>query len=94
MQSPRPNVSRRTRDICAVYGNRFTIRSGCRYCKQPTAVRSLLQQADKLVRDLWRFIENVDDSDPERTDKFFELRRRMREYYAQAGISLKVERAG
>ena len=38
--------------------------------------------ADDLIRDLWDFIENVTDEDPARTDKFFALRERVRDHYA------------
>ena len=36
----------------------------------------------QLIHDLWGFIENVNDDDPERTDKFFALRERVRDFYA------------
>jgi hypothetical protein len=39
----------------------------------------------QLIRDLWNFIENVTDDDPERTDKFFALRERVREFYGSEG---------
>lgn len=39
----------------------------------------------QLIRDLWNFIENVSDDDPERTDKFCALRERVREFYAGEG---------
>jgi len=35
-------------------------------------------EAHKLVRDLWHFIENVTDDDPARNEKFFALRERVR----------------
>lgn len=35
----------------------------------------------QFVRDLWNFIENVTDEDCERTNKFFALRERVREFY-------------
>lgn len=38
-------------------------------------------QSKELVNDLWWFIENVTDEDPERTDKFFALRERVRNFY-------------
>lgn len=37
----------------------------------------------QLIRDLWWFIENVDDDTPDRNDRFFALRARVREYYAR-----------
>jgi hypothetical protein len=37
---------------------------------------------EQLVADLWRFIEDVSEDDPERIDKFFRLRERVRCYYA------------
>jgi hypothetical protein len=37
----------------------------------------------QLIHDLWGFIENVNDDDPERTDKFFALRERVRDFYAR-----------
>ncbi len=37
---------------------------------------------EDLVKDLWYFIENVTDEDPERSDKFFSLRERVRNFYA------------
>jgi hypothetical protein len=37
--------------------------------------------ASQLIRDLWSFIENVTDDDPERTGKFFALRERVRKFY-------------
>ncbi len=46
---------------------------------QPSIV---LSNADGLIRDLWDFIENVTGEDPARTDKFFALRERVRNQYA------------
>ena len=46
---------------------------------QPSIV---LSNADGLIRDLWDFIENVTGEDPARTDKFFALRERVRNHYA------------
>lgn len=37
---------------------------------------------DKLVRDLWWFIENVNDETPDRTERFFALRARVRTWAA------------
>ena len=34
-----------------------------------------------LIQALWRFIEDVPPDDPTRTDKFFALRERIRDYY-------------
>lgn len=34
---------------------------------------------EQLVRDLWWFIENVTDDTPDRNDRFFALRGRVRE---------------
>ncbi len=41
----------------------------------------LMEQAvdQQLISDLWSFIEDVTDNDPERQDKFFALRARVRE---------------
>lgn len=39
-------------------------------------------EASALIRALWDFIENCTDDDPNRTDKFFELRNRVRTFYA------------
>ncbi len=36
----------------------------------------------KLIKDLRNFVENVTDEDPDRTDKFFALRERVRNHYA------------
>jgi hypothetical protein len=41
--------------------------------------------ADTLITALWDFIENVGDEDPERTDKFFALREKVRNYLAGRG---------
>lgn len=46
---------------------------------QPSTTRN---NARKLIRDLWNFVENVTDDDPARTDKFFALRERVRNHYA------------
>jgi len=73
--------------VCEIHGNKFQARLGCRYCKKPMARQSFLRHANKLVTDLWNFIENVTDEDPGRTDKFFALRNRVRMYYAEAGRS-------
>lgn len=40
-------------------------------------------QTSQLIRDLWRFIENVTDADPERTATFFALREWVRKFYAR-----------
>jgi len=45
----------------------------------------VLSNADELIRDLWDFIENVTDEAPARTDKFFALRERVRNHYADFG---------
>jgi hypothetical protein len=42
----------------------------------------VLSNAGELIRDLWDFIENVTDADSARTDKFFALRGRVRNHYA------------
>ena len=42
----------------------------------------VLSNAGELIRELWNFIENVTDADPARTDKFFALRERVRNHYA------------
>jgi hypothetical protein len=41
--------------------------------------------AGQLISDLWSFIENVTDDDPERTDKFFALRERVLNFYEAEG---------
>ena len=41
----------------------------------------LLSTGNELIVDLWWFIENVNDDDPDHNDKFFALRRRVRDYY-------------
>ena len=43
----------------------------------------MADQSDEsqLIHDLWNFIENVTPEDPERTDKFFALRERVRNFY-------------
>jgi hypothetical protein len=46
---------------------------------QPSTTRN---NARKLIRDLWNFVENVTDDDPARTCKFFALRERVRNHYA------------
>lgn len=70
--------------VCQVHGGKFTPRSGCPYCKHPNTTKSLRFEADQLLRSLWRFIENVDEEDPDRAHKFFALRCRVREYYERA----------
>jgi hypothetical protein len=44
------------------------------------AIATLQTQASlaTLVQDLWWFIENVDEDTPDRTDRFFGLRERVR----------------
>lgn len=42
----------------------------------------ILSNADELIRDLWDFIENVTGEDPARTGRFFALRERVRNHYA------------
>jgi hypothetical protein len=37
--------------------------------------------ATELVRDLWWFIENANDEMPDRTERFFELRARVRVFF-------------
>lgn len=44
----------------------------------PTEHRAPADQDLRLIQDLWHFIENVTDEDPERHDKFFALRERVR----------------
>jgi hypothetical protein len=39
-----------------------------------------ISAASRLIRDLWSFIENVSEDDPERTDRFFALRERVRDF--------------
>ena len=41
---------------------------------------------NNLIRNLWSFIENVTDDDPERTDKFFALRERVRNYFLDSSV--------
>ena len=43
-----------------------------------------MKDALDLVRALWMFIEDVGPDDPERTDRFFALRQRVREFYEVA----------
>jgi hypothetical protein len=69
---------------CEVHGGKITSQFGCRYCKNPKAPKSLSREAERLIRQLWQFIENVGDDDPERSHKFFALRCRVREYYHHA----------
>jgi hypothetical protein len=38
------------------------------------------EDAQQLVNDLWWFIENVDDETPDRTQRFFALRERVRDF--------------
>ena len=45
--------------------------------------------ADELIKDLWNFVENVTDEDPDRTDKFFALRERVRNHYASPSTTGK-----
>lgn len=50
--------------------------------------------ASEIIRDLWNFIENADESDPQRTDEFFGLRERVRNYYAdEARRSKRLKRS-
>lgn len=46
------------------------------------AQREVLLLRD-LVKDLWLFIENGDDDSIASTDKFFELRERVRDMYTE-----------
>ena len=58
----------------------------------PTDQSSIvLNNAGTLIRDLWDFVENVTDADPARTEKFFALRERVRNHYADFG-SIQIER--
>jgi hypothetical protein len=41
---------------------------------------------NELIRDLWSFVENVTDDDPERTEKFFALRERVRNYFLDSSV--------
>jgi hypothetical protein len=43
-------------------------------------LRGAGQELHKLVSDLWWFIENVDEDDPNRSEDFFALRERVRAY--------------
>ena len=45
--------------------------------------------ANELIKDLWDFVENVTDEDPDRTDKFFALRERVRNHYASRSTTGK-----
>jgi hypothetical protein len=38
-----------------------------------------MNELNQLVQDLWWFIENVTEEAPDRTDRFFALRERVRE---------------
>lgn len=41
-----------------------------------------------MIRALWWFVENVTEDDPDRTNHFFALRERVREYYGHARSQL------
>jgi hypothetical protein len=41
----------------------------------------------ELVNDLWWFIENVDDETPDRTQRFFALRERVRDCKSLAEVA-------
>jgi hypothetical protein len=43
-------------------------------------LKTQLKQCEETLLACWYFIENVGDDDPERTNKFFELRVKVREY--------------
>ena len=49
------------------------------------------QEMDRLVSDLWWFIENVDEDDPERSEKFFALRERVRADNARTEVKPHIE---
>jgi hypothetical protein len=72
-------------NVCQTHGGNVPNQFGCRYCKDPKAPKSLCREADQLIRQLWRFIDNVGDDDHNRSEKFFALRCRVREYYDHAG---------
>ena len=76
---------------CPVHGARVTLQSVCRYCKDPNTTKSLLREADLLLRGLWWFIENVPEDGPGRTDQFFALRCRVREYYGRSHGSQDIK---
>lgn len=38
----------------------------------------------ELVQDLWWFIDNMAADDPERTERFFALRERVRAFYSES----------
>ena len=44
------------------------------------------RKLDKLVSDLWWFIENVNGDDPNRSEKFFALRERVRTHNARIEV--------
>jgi len=70
--------------ICQVHGRKLKDQSGCPHCRRPRTRNSLRLEADQLLRALWRFIEDVTEEDPARTEKFFALRCRVRQYYEHA----------
>jgi len=47
-----------------------------------------------LAGDLWWFIENIDSEAPDRTDRFFALRRRIRELNRREAASDEAPREG
>jgi hypothetical protein len=47
-------------------------------------------EVTQLIRDLWRFIEDVSEDDPERTDKFFALRERVRNFHESEGTRART----
>ena len=47
---------------------------------------------DKLVSDLWWFIENVNEDDPKRPENFFALRERVRAYNVRMEAKQPVQR--
>ncbi len=44
------------------------------------------QEHEKLVCDLWWFIENVNEDDPKRSESFFALRERVRAHNARIEV--------
>ena len=46
-------------------------------------LRGAGQELEKLMSDLWWFIENVNEDDPKRSENFFALRERVRAHNAR-----------
>lgn len=53
-------------------------------------LRGAGQELDRLVSDLWWFIENVDEDDPKHSESFFALRERVRAHNARIGEKSRI----